>query len=446
MERETILNHIDDYSAEQLFEAIRNGFVSLTELQQTGELPASKRTAIKNLIKSEEDKDLTAWRKAQQLNNKESYERYLSEYPSGIHTRQAEDALKAIIDREDTIRAGRQKIIDKLRKNPNAYSSETIRKYLKEGAIYRQSLVEADIPHSIIERLDEYYTPPTLELGETPESIPEGYTEVYFWGIPSSGKTTALAAVLNTAHNMGYLEMAKGAGYSYMTQLKNVFEPKVAILPPSSPVDNTQYLPFTLKEPKEKHYRSISLIELSGEIFECFFYMNGGKPLPTEDHQKTFDTLLNFLKGNNRKLHFFFVDYDQSNKMDSKEKTQSDYLSAAATFFNDTQYNIFGKTTDAVYIVITKSDLMPKENGSANEQLKSYLVEDNFTAFVNSLKAKCETHSINNKRLLATPFSIGKVYFGEICEFNNETAKNLVHILMRRIPQRKNSILDVFNK
>jgi hypothetical protein len=44
------------------------------------------------------------------------------------------------------------------------------------------------------------------------------------------------------------------------------------------------------------------------------------------------------------------------------------------------------------------------------------------------------------------PFSLGKVYFTELCEFDDTTSKNIIDILMRRIPQSKTSILEIFNK
>jgi hypothetical protein len=340
----------------------------------------------------------------------------------------------------------RNRILDAIKKNPNAYPPGIIRPYLNDGSLSSSSLLDIGIPDAIIDRLYKNDIPPTWELGQTPKSIPDGYTEVYFWGIRGSGKTTALSAVLSTANKMGYLEIAQGPGYDYMLKLQNLFNNSIATLPAGTNTDVTQYLPFTLKKPKEKYYRSVSLIELSGEIFQCFLYKNANKNLPTEQHEETFNSLLRFLKGNNRKLHFFFIDYDRSNSVDQDGYTQANYLNAAATFFNNPQYNIFSKSTDAIYIVITKSDLMPGDNKYRQQQLSQYLNKDNFTAFVNSLKAKCINHSINNGRLLGTPFSLGKVYFTEICEFDDLTSQNIIDILMRRIPQSKTSILDIFNK
>ena len=145
-------------------------------------------------------------------------------------------------------------------------------------------------------------------------------------------------------------------------------------------------------------------------------------------------------------MHFFFVDYDVENKPDPAGYCQSDYLSAAALFFNDKQNNIFNNTTVAIYIVLTKSDLMPCEKEDRVHQMKEYLRDNNYLAFVNSLRSKCEKYSINAKKILGTPFSLGKVYFNDMCAFDPESATNIIDILNRRIKPKKESILDFFNK
>ncbi|HRQ30847.1 MAG TPA: hypothetical protein PLU49_12270, partial [Saprospiraceae bacterium] len=332
-----------------------------------------------------------------------------------------------------------------LKENSPTAMQMGIAAYLKDEIIKENDLQNAGVPIEIINSLDKILLP-NLQLGRTPDSIPGGYTEVYFWGIPGSGKTCALAAVLSHADSLGYLEIAQGPGYDYMIKLKNIFKNSISFLPAASPVDTTQYLPFTLKKPKEKYYRSVSLIELSGEIFQCFFYKNANKPLPTQQHEETFNSLIRFLNGGNRKIHFFFVDYDVDNNPDADGYCQSDYLNAAATFFNDKKNNLFRKTTDAIYIVLTKSDLMPCEKSERVHQLKAYFDTNNFLSFVNSLRSKCEENSINGKRILGTPFALGKVYFQQMCDFDPETAKNIIDILIRRITPQKQSILDVFNQ
>jgi hypothetical protein len=195
------------------------------------------------------------------------------------------------------------------------------------------------------------------------------------------------------AEKKGYLNIATGPGYNYANQLKNIFSHNSEaddFLPAPSPVETTQYLPFSLKRVNEGVVRSVSLIELSGEIFKCFFYKNAELQLPTQSHEDTFNSLNSFLKSNNRKIHFFFIDYDKENKRDGNGITQGDYLSAAATYFENNA--VFNRTTDAIYIVVTKSDLMLDPNGNSindyNQRVnfaKNYL-NSNYLAFINSIK------------------------------------------------------------
>jgi len=275
---------------------------------------------------------------------------------------------------------------------------------------------------------------------------------VYFWGYKGSGKTCGLGAILHMAEKKGYLNLAAGSGNRYATQLKNIFsDDNIAndFLPAPSPVETTQYLPFTLKSPNERKSRSISLIELSGEVFLCFAHKIANQPFPTQSHENTFNSLNAFLKSNNRKVHFFFIDYDRENRPDDDGMKQSDYLAAASTYFKNN--DVFNKTTDAVYVILTKSDLLIDDSGipiPEDERMKyaiDHLKGHNYQSFVNTLKATCKKLSINGGKLTVEPFSLGKVYFRDICNFEGTSASNLVEILMQRIAGKKRSILDVFN-
>jgi hypothetical protein len=444
MAKQDILNNVDSLTAEQLFNCINRGDVTLDELRNTGNLDATKRRAIQTLQAKREQEDDALWERSCN-GNEVILADYISQYPAGRHVEEANNRIEDLRQQRQQAQSKRQEILDKLQHNCNSYTPEMIRNYLNNGTITRENLHNFGIPPAVIDCLNNIATP-QLELGQTPKAIPEGYTEVYFWGIPGSGKTCALAAILNTAEKLGLLEIAEGPGYDYMVLLKNTFANPISFLPGGSPIDTTQYLPFTLKREEEKFARSVSLIELSGEIFNCFLYVNANRPFPTLQHENTFNSLISFLNGKNRKIHFFFVDYERENNIDNAGYQQSDYLNAAATFFNNKKYNIFNKTTDAIYIVITKSDLMPCEKHERVEHIKQYLDNNNFAAFVNSLRAKCREHSINGNRILGTPFALGSVYFQHICMFDDETARNIIDILMRRIAPTKKSILDILNQ
>jgi hypothetical protein len=448
MDKNDIFSNIDDFSAERLFDFINQGIVTLDELRDTGELDATKRKAITSLQKNIEQEDDNAWNICCENYTENSFSEYINSYPNGKHILDARNIKSKLEEERIKKEKEKEKILNDIIREPNNFSADTIRDFLNDGFLTHNLLLEKGISAEIIDKLIKNDSAPDFELGKTPQSIPDGFTEVYFWGIRGSGKTTALSAVLSTANKKGLLEIAQGPGYNYMLQLQNLFSENISILPTGTPTEKTQYLPFTLKENHEKNSRSVSLIELSGEIFQCFLYKNAGKKLPTIQHEETFSTLINYLNGKNRKMHFFFVDYNKGNNKDQDGYTQSQYLNGAATFFNNPEYNIFGKTTDAIYVVVTKSDLIPNENKTKKEQVKEYLNDSNnyYLGFINSLRDKCIKHSINGERIIGTPFSLGKVYFEQICEFNPKTAENIIDILMRRITPSGKSILDVFNK
>jgi hypothetical protein len=375
---------------------------------------------------------------------------WVNNNPNNRHLQDAKNRVNFLQDERVKILSQKQGIIDNIRRNPNTYSPNEIKGFLRNSTFTEQDLHDCGIPQGAIDNLDKIQAP-NLHLGYTPTSIPDGYTEVYFWGGTGSGKTCALGAILHMAEQKGYLNIATGPGYLYANQLKNIFSDDGTandFLPAPSPVETTQYLPFTLKNPTERQSRSVSLIELSGEIFKCFFYKNGGQGFPTQSHENTFNSLNTFLKSNNRKVHFFFIDYDRENRPDKDSLKQSDYLAAASTYFGNNK--VFGNTTDAIYVVLTKSDLLLDENGNSvpkNKRVdyaKHHLNDNNYKAFINTLKDNCKKHSINGGKLTVEPFSLGKVYFKEICDFDGSAASNIVEILMERIPGTRKSILGEF--
>lgn len=442
MDKQKIIANVSSLTAEQLFEEIKQGNVTLAELKLTGNLDAVKRTKIVDLQSKLEKKDDDAWERAR-YGNEMDLSDYITNNKNGKYVQEAKDKINYLESARRQAQSKKHEILNILAQNPNFYAPEEVIRYLQNGTLSKQELVNLGIPLKIIEAIYNINTP-QLQLGETPNGIPDGYTEVYFWGIPGSGKTCALAAVLSAAHRSGFLNLAVGPGYDYMTRLKNIFVGDHAILPPPSPLETTQYLPFTLKKADENHTRSVSLIELSGEIFQCFYYKNAGLKLPSQSHQDTFDSLNRFLKGGNRKIHFFFIDYDKGNKTDAAGYTQGDYLEAASTFFKNNE--VFGKSTDAIYVVLTKCDLMPGASEERLAKAREHLSNENFSSFMNTLKDNCKKHSINAGRLTIEPFSLGKVYFQQICDFNNGSAMKIIEILLGRITPSKKSILDFFNK
>ncbi|MDI9311744.1 MAG: hypothetical protein QM535_16150 [Limnohabitans sp.] len=450
MDKDKILANVASLTAEQLFDEIKSGNVTLEELINTGNLGALKRNKINKLqlqLVSKEDND---WKTAKDGNTESTINKYLKEYPDGRYVNDAEQLIDKLQTQRKQADDYKNSILKDIKTNPNTYSSGEIINLLK-NTITKDDLLNCGIPLSAIENLNKIVTH-NLRIGETPTSIPKGFTEVYFWGTPGSGKTCALGAVLRKALDKGYLNILTGPGIYYATQLHDIFSDDNKandFLPSPTPVEKTQYLPFTLNRKNERSLRSVALIELSGEIFECFFNKNSELNLLTKSHEVAFDSLNTFLKSTNRKIHFFFVEFKNDNIPDKKGVTQNTYLTAASNYFNNNK--IFSNTTDAIFIVLTKSDLLRDESGNSvsSKNRLNYAkihLENNYKAFINTLRTICKKESINAGTLQFVPFTLGNVYFQKICNFDGKAAEEIVEILMDRIPVKKSNIFDIFKK
>jgi hypothetical protein len=191
-------------------------------------------------------------------------------------------------------------------------------------------------------------------------------------------------------------------------------------------------MPFLFYKRGEKNKRKISFFELSGEVFKYFYEVANSTEIIDNDSrdniEKSFKTLNLLLKSNNQKIHFFFIDYNQETKhtTDKNNLTQSNYLEAATTYFRDNN-EIFKKRTDAVYVVVTKSDEIKSDNKA--ESAKSFLNE-NFGSFMDVLKNQCKRNDVEFKVKL---FSIGDVYFKRICKIKRLYSTNIINDLLVRV-------------
>jgi hypothetical protein len=450
MNKNAILNNVNAITAEELYNFIKEKIVTLEELRDTGELSIAKRNKIKELLSNDIIESNEAWNSVRKDSISE-LENFISKYPQSDHFNEAENihnALKTNAEKNNRIK---QEIISNLRSNHNKYNIGQIIRYLNDGTITLDNLHEVGIPKRILEKINRTadgryaFVKPTIILGDAPELIPEGYTEVYFWGMKGSGKTCALGAILNTGERAGLLRPEDGYGQSYTTQLKNLFYNTPAILPNPTSRENNQYLGFTLKKPSEKNERKIALVEISGEIYECFYNHNARLPME-DDKQTTFDALVRFLSNKqNKKIHFFFIDYEKDNTPNVDGLAQVDFLNAASNFFTNHE-DIFNKSTDAIYVVLTKSDLLNCTVEQEVPRAIEFLEQNYFMGFIASLKDVCKKNSINNGKLTIEPFTLGNIYLKDFCDFNDRTALNIINILLERVKPFKKSWFDGLKK
>lgn len=441
MERKDYINQLEDLSAEQIAEGISIGIVTFDELRRTGEFDASKQKTVKNILRKKDD---DAFASAYSISD---LQKYLQIFPNGNNVSAAQIKLKQLIDGEDADerkKIERERILYNIREDINEYRPDEIVNILSDDDLHRLcetlGIDATDVKN---------YSEPTLKFNDIPQDesdVPPEYTDVFFWGIPSSGKTCALAAILGTItkdYTMEAPDTNQKFGATYRTSLVNIFRNHVGYLPGRTNEDRTQYMPFLFYKRGEKHKRKISFFELSGEVFKYFYEVVYNSQIINDYDrdaiEKSFRTLDLLLNSNNQKIHFFFIDYNQETKhtADINGLTQSNYLEAAATYFRD-RNNIFRKKTDAVYVIITKSDEI---KGDDRMEIAKSFLQENFGSFMDVLKNQCQNNSVDFKVKL---FSIGDVYFKKICKVNRSYANDIIQDLLKRVKPSNNNIFKKF--
>lgn len=278
-------------------------------------------------------------------------------------------------------------------------------------------------------------------------------TEVYFWGIPSSGKSCALGAILSSA-NSGRVAKSMQQdpdcqGYGYMNRLANIFKKngEVGILPEGTAISSTYEMGFILEDEERKEH-PITCIDLAGELVRCMYKKNASETL-TDEEQEVLMTLTNILIDNrtdNRKIHFFVIEYGAEDR-EYEGLQQDTYLRGAVAYIQKT--GIFKNDTDGLYILVTKVDKAKVVGKELQERLKAYISE-NYQGFYNGLKKICVDNEINRGNVEIIPFTLGSVCFQNYCKFKDDTAASVVRTLLKRSygykPGKVKKFFDIFKK
>ena len=425
-DKEFYKKYVADLSVQDIIKGIRDQIVSFEELRATGEFASFKQNQVKDQLEKFNQED-TAYNTATTLSQLQNF---LKNYPQSERCAAVREKINQLERAEGDAKRAR---INHIRRNINEYTPDEVKGAIGEELL-RDLCQDLDIDYNIVNNYDE----PRLMFNDIPQresDVPVGYTDVFFWGIPSSGKTCALAAILRTIkdkYTMASPAIDRKFGATYRDSLINIFSNKTGYLPAATQKDRTQYIPFLLKKREEKNYRQISFFELSGEVFKYFYELENGSNILNEDDRNhvtsAFSTLNLLLNSKNQKIHFFFIDYNQETKgtKDKHNLTQENYLASAASYFRD-KNDIFKKRTDAVYIVVTKADEIKGEN---RQELARNFLADNFGSFMDVIKTSCRKDSVE---FSVKMFSIGDVFFKRICRINHSYSENFVEDLLKKI-------------
>lgn len=337
-------------------------------------------------------------------------------------------------------------LLNEICKNPNLLWANTINQLIQNRILSVGDLINAHIDKRFIEALGTNLSARTISPSGELTQIKRLSTEVYFWGIPASGKSCAIGAILSMASKRGSPLVNAFAeqpcqGIDYMMQLCEMFlkDDKVKPVPSGTPVRFTYEMSFTITDNNHRVH-PITFIDMAGELIRCMYKKNAQQRLSDEE-EKALTTVTNLLKdkrSTNQKLHFFVLEYGGQDRVYGNLTQLSllrgaiMYLSAIPTTDGNV-FNVFKEKTDGIYLLVTKSD---KAKAPLN-QLKDYLLN-----YINSplgyggigdlLSEICRKYHINGGELEVVPFSLGKVCFKNFCIFEGLHTADVIDILVTR--------------
>lgn len=335
---------------------------------------------------------------------------------------------------------------------------------------------------------------------ETNFKSSENNTDVYFFGVPGSGKTTVLAGLFNVdrCDNLRLKLPAHGdhIGYNYASILQNYLSQYLFPQRTKTKFVLTQQLPTEPSFDSNPFAEGVDYQnmnnEVGSEIGDKFIQIVDGvlvednpDGVPVEHHlsliempgertldfaaadirdPETMDQLLGngtkqLFMNNNRKVFFFVIDPNPFKKYDVPlngivtPMTQRQALAALVDFLGRVPGLL--QKVDAMHIILTKSDML--RNPGSIDCIKEDVINRGYEGVVDSINELCKPSRGNvnaqcDHRAHLFTFSLGKVYPGHMIRYNKEDSAKILKVIaantysIRTEPTKWESIVEWMNK
>lgn len=303
-------------------------------------------------------------------------------------------------------------------------SADEIKANINKGAYTFDDLLNAGINTRTINSLKHYCNSTRITVFKNINQLPimeEGRTDVYFVGLPGTGKSTMLSGLLNIANKEGILmpDTYNNDGSIYQTQL--ISDLNRGVLPNATAAGSYNYIALSLKDDNDSKH-PFNVVEVPGELYVNMF----NNPNVSE--------LLNYINNGNKKILIFVIDSLAHDTGYNDSKNQLDQNLVYVNILNMFKNNGVLEQTDAIYLVANKFDTIKETrfpfDNRLDEELAHEFLKDEFKNLINNcIDARNES---NNKfKIKIVPFSIGNVsHVSIIDDFNTDYANVVIDNLL----------------
>jgi len=397
--------------------------------------------------------------------------RYISEFPNGLHRSEAQEMLgaqelwKGVSTDADLVTVSdyvqeepnspyipkatelllklKRAEIEKMLENPGTYKVDFLRLLIDEGIFTQDELIANRVctekTYGMLSHKEEL---PDIEQKENSSPvIAKGATDVFLFGIPSSGKTCVLMGLLGS-RNFAYDNAAEGMGGTYADNLSIYRRHNKA---PGRTYGNfvAQIQGVVYKDNSDVTY-PINLIEMSGEEFAMKIALNPENRVDFED-MGTGATKI--LTSDNRKIIFIVID-PTADGLIKLSSTLSDGSPITRIVEQDIiitkMVNMLIKNpkvlrnTNAIHFILTKSDTLGSRD--VRDKIAVDRIRQLYGKTIMTLRDICKAYSINKStdyQPSLFTFSLGDFYVGDLFEYDPYDADKLMNIVTSMAQGRK---------
>lgn len=336
-----------------------------------------------------------------------------------------------------------------MRRSPSRYSKSHLEDLLKYKVFEYDELAEEGlITSESWEKLylNVEYLPDMNDLMKgnvDGQMIPEG-TDVYFFGMPSAGKT-ALMMGIAAANGQGYTVDMRTNGGPYAAALRQYTH--AGRTPGRTAGKFVTAISGTVNsDPEGSKFKTypINLMEMSGEEFA----------LRIADSQETSIAnmgtgVTNLLRNDHHKVFFILVDasrpmvkvsyldreIDEDGEITkyvrSRYISQLDILDKFAVLISLPENQEIMNKVDAIHFIVTKSDSLGKDQ--EREDSAADMVRTQYLSVVEQLKNYCRSTRRINRIYDYEPqiftYSLGRFYLGDVFDYDSKDTLKVVEAI-----------------
>ena len=413
-------NELDD----ALWDCVRNERNDISMIRQfISDMPRSRYLSEANNIESE----FSDWQRVKNSNSLEDVFKYWNRHYTGAFGGEADKRLNEL-----------KKIrLDEIKKGMGKKSYQDYENIINEGIITKKDMIDAGIiTEKSIERLRNInQNDRVIDLSKPNYICPPKRTDVFLFGVPSTGKSCVIMGLLSSAI-FNWNHVLYGAKYG--GKLKTLCNEGTT--PGQTKGDFASLITGEITDSKNggiKHL--VNIVDMAGEAFTKKIADNpDGKVKFADMGFGITDMLLN----DNEKIFFLLIDptsetiarrFENSDGSSSlitvyQEETLLRFLSL---FEEDDEDNINKKVlkkVKAIHVITTKSDCLG-EDEAERKKSASKKIDEKYGQLKRKLYGLCKEHDINlttdYKPQLFT-FSLGKFYYGGIFEYDPTDSNKLL--------------------